>query len=93
MPIDTNDFQFFDIDHVTEAFNGAEVIKDAYWMTNKDGKIAVYKGSSPQCNVNEAVVQLLINNAGFEWAVGYEKIPLAYVGIKNGTYDRRAWRA
>lgn len=89
MPNDDKGFKFFTVEHVSKPFNGAEVIVDAYWLTNQDGDVAVYRGGSPQCNVNENVAKLLMASSGFEWAVGYTQIPLAFVGIKNGTFTVR----
>ena len=88
--VKAEDFKFFDPEELQKPFTRAEVMVDHWWLTDAEGRVACYRGSSPQCNRDKRVADIIINS--FDWAEGIIQIPIAYVGRNNGFYDHRHYQ-
>lgn len=63
--------------YVTTPKDQTTAYVDYWWLTNEDGRVGLYNGTSPQANKDERVADLVMKNiAG---ATGRVLIPVAFV--------------
>ena len=71
-------FKWVDQSYITTPIDGnVSVILDAWWVTNAEGQVSIFKRYHPQCNRNPEITDRLMS--GVPGATGKVQIPVAYV--------------
>jgi hypothetical protein len=82
----SDEYTWLDVDTVNEPFNGlAQIFINHWWVTDRYGRICLYRNRSPFCNSNRDIAAAILQKTFIPGATAITQISVVYLPHRCNT--------